>query len=264
MIALKYYTKFRLITFLFFLILFALVEITMTMFTIDSFYIGIVVIFVFVLFFQKSYVRVLDTMARKVLLKFETSCLIEDISDYHQFLEKRYKRIYTKNMRFKTLYFYYLTSFYTNNKEFHLTNDLLVFLSSNPRFNVSKIQVLNTEMLIKAIDGDFTKVEELYNELCKCVDIEMSKYKEESNQIVVLENIKYSLGKFVELTKDVNEETISNARKWINKNVNLYNAIDNYVIIKIIKHNNKTEFIEEFQENLDKIDGDIVFLKNEE
>ena len=157
-----------------------------------------------------------------------------------------------------------LTSFYTYNKEFKLTDDLLHFLSSNSRFNVSKIQVLNTEMLKKAIDGDFEKVEELYTELCKSVDIEINKYKEGSAQIEVLKKIKYTLGKFVEFTKDVNEETMNNARLWTNKKVNLYNAIDNFVIIKILEHNNNTDYIDEFKENIRKIDGDIVFLKIDE
>lgn len=237
---------------------------TITIFNIDSFYMGIVVILPFVLFFQRPYNRILDTMAQRVLIKFEHSCLIEDIEDYHSFVGLRYKRIFTKNRRFKALYFYYLTSFYTYNKEFKLTDDLLHFLSSNTRFNVSKIQVLNTEMLKKAIDGDFEKVEELYTELCKSVDMEINKYKEGSAQIEVLNNIKYTLGKFVDFTKDVNEETINNARIWINKKINLYNAIDNFVIIKILEHKNNTEYIGEFKENIAKIDGDIVFLKIDE
>jgi len=261
---LTHYNKYRLITFLFFLILITLVEITITVFNINSFYLGIVVILPFVLFFQKPYLRILDTMAQRVLIQFENSCLISDIEDYHNFVGLRYKRIFTKNRRFKALYFYYLTSFYTYNKEFSLTNDLLIFLSSNPRFNVSKIQVLNTEMLKKAIDGDFKKVEELYAELCKSVDIEINKYKEGSAQIEVLQKIKYTLGKFVEFTKDVNEETMNNARLWTNKKVNLYNAIDNFVIIKILEHNNNTDYIDEFKENIRKIDGDIVFLKIDE
>ena len=93
---------------------------------------------------------------------------------------------------------------------------------------------------------------------------EINKYKEGSAQIEVLQKIKYTLGKFVEFTKDVNEETMNNARLWTNKKVNLYNAIDNFVIIKILEHNNNTDYIDEFKENIRKIDGDIVFLKIDE
>ena len=46
--------------------------------------------------------------------------------------------------------------------------------------------------------------------------------------------------------------------------MNLYNAIDNFVIIKILEHNNNTDYIDEFKENIRKIDGDIVFLKIDE
>ena len=258
----KHYNKYRLITFLFFLILITLVEMIISIFNINSFYMGLVVIFPLVLFFQKPYERVLDTMAEKVIKKFENSCLIEDIDDYHEFIGLRYKRIFTKNRRYKALYFFYLTSFYTYNNDFELTDELLDFLSTNRKFNVSKIQVLNTEMLRSAIDGDFEKVEKLYIELCNSINIEINKYKEGSNQIEVLNNIKYTLGKFVEFTKDVNEETINNARLWINKKTNLYNAIDNYCIIKILEHNSNTEYIDEFKENLSKISGDIVFLKD--
>ncbi len=257
-----FYNKYRLITFLYFLILITLVEIIIIAFNIDSFYKGIVVILPLVLIFRRPYERVLDTMAHKVLQKFETSCLIGDVADYREFNGLRYNSIFTKNRRHKALYFFYLTSFYTNNNEFKYTDKLLDFLSGNPRFNVSKIQVLNTEMLKKAITGDFEKVGNIYVELCNSVDKEINKYKEGSNQITVLNQIKYTLGKFVEFTKDVNEETIENARVWINNKVNLYNAIDNFVIIKILEHNNKLEYIKEFNENLGKIDGDIIFLKN--
>lgn len=223
---------------------------------------GIVIILPLILVFRGPYERILDTMSHKVLEKFETSCLIEDVEDFHEFLGLRYKRIIAKNRKHKALYFFYLTSFYTYNKEFNQTDKLLKFLDGNIRFNISKIQVLNTEMLKKAIDGDFEKVEKIYIELCKSVDIEINKYKAGSNQITVLNQIKYTLGKFVEFTKTVNEETIQNARTWINKKANLYNAIDNYVIIKILEHNNRLEYIEEFKENLSKIDGNITFLKD--
>ncbi len=260
----KYYTKYRIVTFIYFIILFTTIEIILSIFNIDNFYIGILIIFPFVLFLYGPYYRVLNNMAKKVLKTFETSCLIEDIADYNMFIELRFKRIFTKQKRYKALYYYYLTSFYAYNNEFSGTVSLLDFLSEHKKFNISKIQVLNTEMLKGAIKGDFEKVENTYIELCYCVDTEISKYKEDSNQIILLGQIKVVLGKFVELTKDVNEETIANARLWINTDINLYNAIDNYCIVKILEYHNNTEYIEEFKENIRKINGDIVFLKIDE
>lgn len=260
----KHYTKYRIITFFYFLILFALIQMSISIFNVESFYISLLIIFPFVYFLQGPYQRVLDTMAKKSLKTFETSCLIEDIADYHEFIGLRFKRILTKQRRYKALYYHYLTSFYIHNNEFSGTEQLLDFLNENPKFNISKIQVLNTEMLKEAIKGNFEKVEDLYIELCYSVDIETGRYKEGSKQIELLNQIKVVLGKFVELTKNVNEETIANARLWININVNLFNSIDNYCIIKILEHHNNTEYLEEFKENIRKINGDIVFLKIDE
>lgn len=260
----KHYTKYRLITFFYFLILFTFIQMSISIFNVQSIYINLLIIFLYVYFLQGPYERVLNTMAQKALKTFETSCLIEDISDYHEFIGLRFKRILTKQRRYKALYYHYLTSFYTSNNEFDGTELLLDFLNEHNKFNISKIQVLNTEMLKAAIKGNFEKVEDLYIELCYSVDIETSRYEEGSKQIELLNQIKVVLGKFVELTKNVNEETIANARLWINVNTNLFNAIDNYCIVKILEHHNNTEYVEEFKENIRKISGDIVFLKIDE
>lgn len=257
----NYYNRYRLITFIYILLLLIVVEVSIYVFDVNAIYLQIIIIFPFVLLFQRPYLRVLKTMEERVMKKFESSCLIEDIADYHDFLGKRYNRIFIKQRKYKTLYYFYLTTFYTSNHEFKYTEDLLDFLNGNLKYNISKIQVLNNEMLKEAIKGNFEKVEDLYIELSYSVDIEISKHKEGSRKIALLNQIKIVLGKFVELTKNVNEETISNARLWVNNNKNLYNAIDNYCIVKILEHHNNLEYIEEFKENLRNIDGDIVFLQ---
>lgn len=257
----KYYTKYRFITFLYFLLLFAIIEISISIFNVDSFYIRILIILPFVLVLQKPYENILNTMSQKKTKTFEKSCKVIDIEDYVRFVGLRSKRIYSKPRRYKSLYYFYLYSFYTYNNEFLETEKLLEFLSVNEKYNITKIQVLNTEMLKETIKGEFQKVEDLYIELCYSLDIEIDRYDANSKEVTLLNQIRIVLGKFVELTKEVNEETISNARLWINTKSNLHNSIDNYCIIKILEYHNDTIYIEEFKNNIRNIDGDIPFLK---
>lgn len=257
----KHYTKYRIITFLYFLVLFAIIEMSISIFNVQSFYLRVAIIFPFVLILQRPYDRILNTMAQNKMKNFETTCMIKDLEDYNEFISLRSKRIFGSQRRYRAMYYSYLTSFYLYNSEFEEIDKLIDFLDTNKKYNISKIQVLNTEMLKETIKGNFDKVELLYNELSSSVDYEMGRYASNSNQVILLDQIKIVLGKYVELTKEVNKDTIQNARNWINKKSNLFNAIDNYCIVMILEYHEDSLYIEEFKNNLRRIDGDIPFLK---
>lgn len=257
----KYYTKFRLITFLYILIAYVLIQFSISAFKITDFYIMVVIAFAIVFLLRKNYYKTIGGMAQKKMNVFVNSCKVSDLEDYNKFIGLRSKRILNKKRKYAAMYYHYLTSFYIYNNDFENTQQLTNFFDEHSNYGVSKIQLLNIEMLKFAIKGDFEEVEDTYNELVTIVDMEIIRYDSDSAQSTTLNNILDTLSKFVQFTKEVNEETVENARKWINTQANLYNAIDNYCIIKILEHNSNTSYVEEFKDNLRAIEGDIPFLK---
>jgi len=256
----KYYTKYRLLTFIYILIAYTLIQFTINAFNITDIYLIILVGFVFIFILRKYHRKTIDGMAHKKMKTFVNSCKVSDLEDYNKFIGLRSKRILNKKRRFGAMYYHYLTSFYLYNGDFKETQEILNFFDESLNYGVSKIQLLNIEMLKFAIKGDFEEVEDTYNELVRVVEVENKKYDSDSVQMTTLDNILDTLTKFVGFTKEVNEETVEHARNWINTQANLYNAIDNYCIIKILEHNSDTLYIEEFKENLRAIEGDIPFL----
>ena len=97
----RYLTKYRLITFLYFLLLFIIIEISIYIFNVDNFYLRIVIILPFVLLLQRPYYNILSKMAQKKMKLFENTCKIEDIEDYNQFTGVRYRRIFSKQRRYR-------------------------------------------------------------------------------------------------------------------------------------------------------------------
>lgn len=261
MITLKHTTKYLIFTFISLLILFTLIELTYNAFNLDGFYFRLFMIPPYLFVLRGPYDKVLKTMALTKLRKYEETCKIEDFEDYVSFVGKRYKRVFARKNRFQVLITYYLSCFYASNATFEYYDELREFLNNEPKYNAYKIQFLNIEMLKESIKGDFNKVEDLFIELSYCIDTEVAKYPSDSNQVLLFHQIKLVLSKFVELTHEVTEEGIENARIWINTKMNLYKAIDNYCIVKILEYQNDTKYIDEFKDNIRGIEGNISFLK---